>query len=386
MTTALACLKFGHDVVVLEAAEAFREIGAGIQLPPNAMTVFQTLGLSDALRAVSFRPDAIETRLGISGKTIFRVPLKDTAGRPPYLHIHRADYISVLYNALKDQDRADIRFSSEVARYETRDEEVVVKLKTGEEISGDVLVGADGIHSTLRTQMFGTDPAQFTGHVAWRCVVPLSSLKTPPPPTACAWFGQGKHAVTYRIRKGELVNFVGVIEQDNWRDESWQSQGQSSELISDFSSWHPIIEDILKACGSEGLFKWALYDRPPLSTWSDGRAVLLGDAAHSMLPFMAQGAAMAVEDAWCLASLLSREDLSIQDIFHQYEALRLPRIIKVQKTSTHNGKIFHRKSRLAQFLTYGPMWIAGKLTPSLIRSRLNWLYSYDIVSEMKSKR
>lgn len=385
LTTALCCARFGHDVTVLESATSFEPVGAGIQLPPNAMRVFSKLSLSKHLRRLAFEPKAIETRMGMSGRRIFRVAIDNSDPNVPYLHIHRADYISVLYEALKNLPPVHIRFNAKAVDYVNSDMGVIVTLSDGEKISSDLLVGADGIKSIIRTQMHGAIAADFTGHVAWRCTVPLKSLKHLPPPTACAWLGRGMHAVTYRIEGGKRVNFVGVIEQEDWLEESWNRKGDKADVLSHFKGWHPCITEILQSCDERKLYKWALYDRSPLQTWSQGAVTLLGDAAHPMLPFLAQGAAMAVEDAWCLAQLISEDGATLMNALQSYEHHRKARTIKVQKASTRNGDIFHKSSRSAQLMTYGPMWVAGKLTPSLIKSRLNWLYDYDIIAEMDTK-
>jgi salicylate hydroxylase len=149
--------------------------------------------------------------------------------------------------------------------------------------------------------MLSPDKPVFTGNVAWRAIVPTDKLgDLAPNLTACAWFGKGRHAVTYRLRGGELVNFVGVVERDDWRKEGWTESGVQEDLVADFAGWYPVIDNIIKRVDAGSLYRWALFDRSPLEKWTDGRTALLGDAAHPMLPFLAQGAAMAVEDAWVI--------------------------------------------------------------------------------------
>ena len=381
LTAALCCLHHGADVTVLERAAEMSEIGAGIQIPPNAMKVFEALGLDEALAEIGFRPQAIEARMGRSGLEVFNIPLADAAVErwgAPYLHIHRADFIAILGNALREKSSSALRLSAELVDYEQTVEAVSARLADGRQVSGDVLIGCDGIHSPLRTAMLGADEPVFTGNVAWRAVVPIDRLgDLAPRPTACAWMGPGKHCVTYRLRRGGLANFVGVVERDDWTDESWTEQGSAEQALADFDGWHPTLTRLLSQ--ADTLYRWALFDRAPLAKWVDGRVALLGDAAHPMLPFMAQGAAMAVEDAWVLAhQLASAKNLTAA--LQNYQTLRFARASAVQAQSRANAKTFHKRSRLSQIATYGPMWLAGKIAPTAIHARQDRLYGHDVTA------
>lgn len=388
LTAALCCHHHGHDVRLYEKSGVLSEIGAGIQLPPNAMRVFQALGLETALRDVAVQPEYIEARMGRSGRAIFKIPLADYAvprWGAPYLHIHRADYIAVLQQALMDRASSALKLGQTVIGYEPEGDGVTINFADGQTQTGEALIGADGIHSVIRAQMLGADAAQYTGNMAWRAVVPMSLLgDLAPARTACVWMGEGRHAVTYQLRGGELANFVGVVERPHWGDEaggreSWMARGCKADLAADFSGWHPIIDNIITQSDDQALFRWALYDRAPLPCWTDGRAALLGDAAHPMLPFLAQGAAMAVEDAWQLAHELSQGP-AVEAALKSYEAARKTRTAKAAAGSRANMKTFHKASRAAQLATYGPMWLAGHLAPSLIQRRMNWLYGYDVTA------
>ncbi|MEL7231949.1 MAG: FAD-dependent monooxygenase, partial [Pseudomonadota bacterium] len=310
---------------------------------------------------------------------LFRVPLDAAALQrwgAPYLHIHRADYIAVLAKALRQADPETLRLGAEVRDYRQTETSVTVRLADGSTFSGDVLIGADGIHSIIRTQMLGPEAPRFTGNVAWRVVVPVDQLgEHAPDPTACVWMGKRRHGVTYRLRRGTLANFVGVVKRTDWTSEAWTERGNKADALADFAGWHPTIQTLLEA-GSE-FYRWALFDRPPLPRWVDGSAALLGDAAHPMLPFMAQGAAMAVEDGWVLARALSSE-LTMAQGLNRYQAARLDRTAKVQAVSRDNATTFHKSTPLSQLATYGPMWLAGRFAPALIRQRQDWLYGYDV--------
>lgn len=386
LTAALTCAHFGHEVVVFEPATAFGEVGAGIQIPPNAMKVFRALGIANRVARDAVQPTAIETKMGRSGRSVFSVPLVDKSGidlaenlwGASYLHVHRADYITALVDALRDQPRVDVRLGVAVTTIDPSLTSVTVGLSDGTQVSGDLLIGADGLNSVVRTWMHGPDRPTFTGNIAWRAVVPVDLLGADAPAaTACAWMGPGRHAVTYRVRGGTLANFVGVVEQEEPTAEGWHERGRKADALDDFAGWHPTITKLLAAVPDDALFRWALYDRAPLPHWSQGRVTLLGDAAHPMLPFLAQGAAMAVEDARVLADAITQGD-DLAGALDAYQRKRLPRTTRAQAGSRANAKTFHKRTLPSQLATYGPMWLAGRLAPSVIRQRLTWLYGEDV--------
>ncbi|MEM6900353.1 MAG: FAD-dependent monooxygenase [Pseudomonadota bacterium] len=381
LVTALCFIHHGWNVEVLEQAQEISEVGAGIQLSPNAMKVFEVLGLASALEKVGFLPEAIEIRMGESGMRLIRTPLAEAAVErwgSPYLHIHRADLISVLQLALQERASEALKLAATLERYEHDDHEAMAFLTNGEYSSGDVLIGADGIHSVVRTQMLGSDEPTFTGNVAWRCVVPVERLgHAAPDPVACAWMGRGKHAVTYLLREGKLANLVAVVERDDWTVESWVETGSREEALKDFAGWHPTILRLIEK--SDALFRWALFDRRPLAKWTDGRVAILGDAAHPMLPFMAQGAAMAIEDAWTVASRVTRSE-AVQKGLEEYRSLRFDRTSSIQAASRANAKTFHQRPLTGRIKTYGPMWLAGKIAPKIGLMRQDSVYGYDVVS------
>ncbi len=372
LTLAHALIARDVDVRILESAAELKAVGAGIQIPPNAMKVLRALGLDQAVMTHAFQPKAIEARMGESGRAVFDIPLAEQAisrWGAPYFHIHRADYIDALRDTLPENV---LQLGARVKSYAQDKDGVQVTLTHGATLDGQILVGADGIKSIIRTQMLGPDAPNFTGNVAWRAVVPMTALgEHAPRPTACAWFGRGQHAVTYRLGKdGQLANFVGVVEQGDWREEGWSIEGKKTEALADFSGWHPTITTLIE--NAETLHKWALFDRAPLTQWVDGRVVLLGDAAHPMLPFMAQGAAMAVEDAYVLAKVVA-DNRALSD----YQNQRLRRTAEVQAASRANMGVFHKHTTLSQLMTYGPMWMAGKILPNIVHRRMDWLYGFD---------
>ena len=376
LTTALCLERRGWDVCVLEQAERIAEVGAGIQISPNGMKVLAQLGLAEAIAERAFRPEAIEMRIGHSGRQVFSLPLAERAVSrwgAPYLHIHRADLIAVLLDALRQRAPAAMRTNACLTSYTQSGELVTAQLASGDTVTGKLLVGADGMHSRVRSQMLGEDEPRFTGHVAWRAVVPVEALGDQvPPPSACIWVGRGRHAVTYLLRGGELANFVGVVKRADWRAESWSGTGARAEVQADFANWHPVVTRLI-AMAPE-LHRWALFDRPPLNQWVDGHALLLGDACHPMLPFMAQGAAMAIEDAEVLAQALESGTEIATSLITYYRARRR-RTARVQSAARRNANTFHRPMPV-----YGLLWALLKLRPDLYHKRWDWLYGKDVVS------
>lgn len=370
LTAALCLSRLGWQIEVLEQAPVLDAVGAGIQLSPNACRILDNLGILDSLRPQAFEPESLDMRWGPTGQPIFSVPLRPvTRNRwaAPYLHMHRADLIQGLRTALLSQTPEGLRTGITVHGYRQSSGKLQVHSTEGD-IEADLLIGADGIHSVIREQMLGPQPARFTGNVAWRATVPLERLgHWAPPPSACVWAGPGRHAVTYRLQGGRLVNFVGVVEQQHWDIESWTEAGQRSEVLSDFAGWHPIITRLIEAADSH--YRWALFDRPPLQRWSDGAVVLLGDACHPMLPFMAQGAAMAIEDAWALAQALAPGD-DVDRALQAYYQQRFDRCRRVQRASAANQRRFH----LSSPWLYAPLWLGMKLYPGLLYRQQDWLY------------
>jgi salicylate hydroxylase len=385
LTAALACAKAGHSVSLFERAREFAEVGAGLQIPPNAMKVLRALGAAGRVSRDAVRPSALQMRDGRTGRFVFDVPLGAASERrwgAPYLHIHRADYIGALRDLVAEEPDVSVHLDRAVMGLASSAGQATLRLADGTQVTGDVIIGADGLHSVVRDWMHGGDEPRFTGNMAWRATVLVSVLEEhAPEAAACVWTGPMRHAVTYRLRGGTLANLVGVVEVGRLArkgPESWTEAGDKADALADFGGWHPTVTRILESVPDGALYRWPLYDRKPLPFWSQGRVTLLGDAAHPMLPFMAQGAAMATEDAWVLAQALSGEG-DVPDALQAYEAKRRKRTARVQKASRANSRTFHRVSGFSQLATYGPMWLAGKVSPALVRSRFDWLYGHSVV-------
>ena len=292
LTAALCLAKRGHEVTVFEQAATFGEVGAGIQLSPNCTRVLHDLGLERQIRATAFLPEAIEVRHWRNGGIIGQSALGEDAVRRygfPYYHAHRADLLSVLVEAARRVPNIQLLCDAEARCFKQSGSRATLST-TGGDHDGEVLIGADGIHSTIRAGLWGADRPRFTGCVAWRALVPTDCLpRGLVRPMATAWWGPGGHFVHYYVRRGELVNCVGVIEKAGWEVESWTERGDHAEFAADFAGWHGGIRRLIDHADNNSLFKWALHDREPMPRWGEGRVSLLGDACHPTLPFMAQG-------------------------------------------------------------------------------------------------
>jgi len=381
ITSALCLLDAGIEVEVYERAAALGEVGAGIQISPNGVKVLQRLGLKPALDRIAFRPEALEMRMGTSGTKLFAIPMRDVAEHrfgAPYYHVHRADLMTVLSDALRERAPRAVRLNKTLVAFERAGRGILATFADDTPADGDVLIGADGIHSRVRERLFGAEKPRFTGNVAWRVVVPATTrLKELVPPTACIWVGSGRHAVTYYLRGGELINFVGVVERNDWQNESWTERGDKTELAADYAGWAKPIETII--AGAAECYRWALFDRDPLLKWSEGNVALMGDACHPMLPFLAQGAVMAIEDAWVLSRKL-KAATDVPQVLAAYEAERKPRTTRAQRGARRQMGLYHKRGWAAQLTTYGPMWLAAHLAPSVVHSRNDWLYSHDVTA------
>jgi salicylate hydroxylase len=374
-SAALALARAGHDIEVVEQAAELREVGAGLQLSPNAVKGLEALGVARDVEAVSSEPGALELRIGRSGATVFSIPMGKAARRrygAPYLHIHRADLLNILAKKAETAG-VSIRLGARVSAWAREGQRLRIGLDTGAIRSGDLLVGADGMRSAVRRRLFGDSHPRFTGAIAWRALAPISAFPNLPA-AAVVWAGPGRHAVTYRIRRGELINFVGVVEEDGWREEGWDVPGDKRKLREAFDGGDEAVTRTID--GAHATHRWALFDRDPLPGWSQGMVTLLGDACHPLPPFQAQGAAMAIEDAVVLANCL-RAHHTPEAALAAYEAKRKPRTSKVLASARSNMNLFHRSNAFTQAATYGPMRIAGMLAPMFVNSRQDWIYGFD---------
>jgi len=371
LTAALCLARAGHNVQVFEQTDESVATGAGIQVSPNAARVLHHLGLQDALMTKGFLPKATQMRSWRSGRVISETTLGDVALErygAPYYHIHRADLMDMLVSAVSAEPTIRLNVSSRITNFSQ--DATGVRLVAGEhEHQVDLLIGADGIHSSVRACLWGDQQADFTGNVAWRMLVPVNRLPEGLiAPNATVWWGPGKHFVHYLVKGGDYVNCVCVVEKAEWQAESWVAAGSMSELQADFAGWHDTIQQLLDQTDDGTLFKWGLFDRAPMRTWGIDRVSLLGDACHPTLPFMAQGAAMAIEDAAVLANCFSN-GADVVAALRRYEDLRKARTAGVQRGSRRNATVFHLSGLKA--------WLRDRAASKAGKHSMDRLYRYD---------
>ena len=369
LTAALCLHKAGHEVSVLEQAPSFIGVGAGLQCGANALRVLDYLGLMDQLESISVAPESIQFKHYRSGDLLYTMQLGTSYAEKygaPYFHIHRADLQNVLLDAVAERSAANIVMGAEVSSFEESNDGVSVMLRDGRSLQSDCVVGADGIKSVIRDQLLGEQKPVFTGNVAWRGVVPVERLPDGWMETIASNFiGPNKHAVVYYLRKLKLANLVGVVENRQWTDDSWVVNSPWQELKADFAGWHPTVQALIDAMDKDQCYRWALYKHESFDRWSSAHVTLLGDAAHATLPFMASGAAMAIEDARVLERALTQAD-SLADGLQLYQRNRMPRTARIQASSSRLGKVYHLKSSLMQKAAFKAMRLVAPSQESFL--------------------
>lgn len=339
LTAALLLIQRGHDVHVYERAPQLLELGAGLQLGPNAVRILHSVGLADDLARIGCQAPQFVIRRWQDGSPIAarqQERFEAIYGVPNYT-VHRGELLSALLNAFS-QDRVHVSHACETIVDEG--EQVRILFANGREAASDLVIGADGIHSTIREAIIGPDRPRFSGFCAYRGIMPAERFeRIGEELSAACWLGPGAHIAHYPISAGALINVVGVVTEPSWTRESWFDRASKAEYQAHLRDWAPRLQEIVAALDEGELMKWALYDREPLPVWSRGKVVLLGDAAHAMLSFMGQGAAQAIEDGAVLARCL--EALPSETALKAYERTRRPRASQIQAASRANGVTFH---------------------------------------------
>lgn len=339
---ALALARAGHRVQVFERSAAFGEIGAGIQLGPNVMRMFERLGVKEAMLDIGFRPTALVMRDAVHGFEVARVPLGagfEKRFGQPYGVIHRADLHAVLLDALKAQPTAELLTERDVEGFEQDARGVTLRLKDGATARGRALIGADGLWSRIRQQVIGDGKPIVSGHIAYRAVLPMEEVPEEiSRHDMTVWVGPRVHLVHYRLRRGTLMNLVAVFHSDRY-SEGWNESGDVAELQRHFAGARPEVRALLAKINAWKY--WVLCWREPRRGWSQGRVTLLGDAAHPTLQYLAQGANQALEDAVCLTDMLAAHASDLPAAFRAYEDARVMRTGRVQLMSKVYGEVFH---------------------------------------------
>lgn len=345
LTCALALARAGIAVTVHEAAPVLGEVGAGITLGPNASRVLFHLGLEEPLRALGVVPQRQWTQNLSTGEVLVERERGDLVEREygaPYLHLHRADLHEILTDALLAAAPGSIQLGHQLVDISSDAEGAQLTFANGETAYASLAVGADGVKSSVRDRLFATTPPQFTGQVAWRCVLAAKDLSEEAqalPPGI--WIGENRLFMRYPMRESKLVNCAAFVNLKGWEEEGWMIPSSREELAGHYADADPHLLEMIYATPADQIFKWALHARDPLETWIAGSTTLLGDAAHGMLPFMGQGASTAIEDGMVLARCLTEFDKA--EALQRYEAARLERTTMVQTQSRLLGLQFQGK-------------------------------------------
>ena len=369
LAAALAFARTGAQVTVFEQADALTEVGAGLQISPNGLCVLRALGLLPAF-AETPRGQGVSLRDFADGHEVTHLDLTRLPAGQEYLFVHRADLIGILANAVRDAGitvELGARITDIAAGARGQ-----VTLADGATQLFDLVVAADGLHSVLRPKLNPDTSAFFTGQVAWRAIVPNV---VDHPQKACVHMGPGRHIVSYPLRDLSVVNIVAVEERQDWAAEGWHHQDDPENLRAAFASFGGMAAPLLKAV--ETVHLWGLYRHPVAKTWYDHSTVLIGDAAHPTLPFLAQGANQGLEDAWCLVASLTAAD-DMQAGLAVFQAKRMARVPRVIAAANGNARKFHLSNPLLRKTAHSVLSIAGRVAPGQMMKQFDWLYGYDV--------
>lgn len=356
LASAAALRKQGAEVAIYEQAEAFKRIGAGIQMTPNAVMALRGLGLEQALRDVAFEAACGHNRKAETGEITNIIDLGSRIVErcgAPLLTLHRGDLHSVLLSAVPQEI---IHMKHRLVSYTQERGAVHLRFENGVHVEADCVIAADGVHSLVREQMLGCEAPRFTGKVAYRATFPAALIGGLQIDDRCKWWGADRHIVIYyTTRQRSEIYFVTSTPEPDYNLESWSTKGDLQQLRAAYSNFHPTVRAVLDACPE--VHKWALVVREPLHHWHEGHVTLLGDACHPMTPYMAQGAASAIEDAVILSRCLNgATSANVEQAFARYHATRFPRVTSIQQTSAENN------------------WMKEKTS-------FDWVYGHDVWSQ-----
>lgn len=371
LAAALALQAHGANVTVLEQSAEISEVGAGIQISPNGLRVIDALGLGAEFRAVAARGEATVLSDYRNPSEVLRMSLQASDGPGEFYYIHRADMIDLLSRAVRASG-ITIRLLQHVTGVSDTSR-AGFQIANGTTIDGDILIGADGLHSPTRAHLNGVHQPFFTGQVAWRALVPIAAGSVPQ--EAHLQMGPGRHVVTYPLRHGTMLNIVAVQERAAWVAESWSHKDDPNHLREIFADFQGRAGKYLPKVEKTGL--WGLFRHPVAPNWCRGNVAILGDAAHPTLPFMAQGAVMALEDAWVLADCLTRADTA-QSGLMAYEKIRRPRAVQVVEAANGNAWKYHLSSTPVRMAAHMGLRMVNRVAPQRMLGQFDWIYRHDV--------
>jgi 2-polyprenyl-6-methoxyphenol hydroxylase-like FAD-dependent oxidoreductase len=380
LATALCLERQGFDdIVLLEQASAFAEIGAGIQCSNNGARLLRHLGLEEQMRARATVSRGNYYHDIESGELILQTEAGDWGERTygaPFFHIHRAHLLEILHNAIS---RTRLRLGTAVASVEQDKQTATITTGSGERIEADVVIGADGIHSTLRGQLFGKQDPDFSGYLCWRALIPASRLRGVDVPHSCtAWWGPDRSGVVFWVNSGSHMNFVGTVPSGEVRAEAWESRGDVEDLRKSYAGASEPLATIVEAIDAP--FITGIFTRPVLPEWSVGRVGLLGDAAHPIWPFLANGATQAIEDAYVLSRCLARGSAeTVADSLREFQARRRGRVADIARVSQEMATVYHLSDPAAIDRRNQQMRERAKTDPHGLWLR-GWLWGYDVIA------
>ncbi|MBE9221642.1 FAD-dependent monooxygenase [Cyanobacterium stanieri LEGE 03274] len=373
LTLALALEKKGIDFHLYEQANSFEALGYGLQLSPNVVRILQDLGMGKELEAISHRCLGFELRSFETDRTLAQWKLDSDT---PYYQCRRADLHQLLYNSLQNKNK--ISFAQKLQSYQVKDEQITLNFQNQDSVKVFALVGADGVRSHVRKTLFPQEKPQYAGYAAYRAILPFKTEYHSLMDKATVWMGENHHVVAYpNGNQNPWLNLVLVVKNAQWQEQGWTIPADKQEIAKSFQNKSKLLNTILTDLVSnpEPCYKWGLFDHQPLPFWTQGKITLLGDSAHPLLPFQAQGAAMAMEDAYILARCIDQKN-TIEEAFIKYQDLRLKRTAKVQQTSRNNADIFHATGIKAMVRDMG-LGLISMVNGQLLNQKTAWIYNYN---------